>query len=213
MELNTLAAWLERCPLIAILRGVQPAEVESICAALEEAGIRIVEVPLNSPQPLKSISILSQHFGDRMLIGAGTLTEPAQVAEVSQAGGRLIVTPHADTAIVRAAKAGGLIAIPGFFNPTEAFALLQAGADAIKLFPAEILGPPMLRAMRAVLPKETIVIPVGGIDARQIAAWMAAGALGFGIGSAIYKPGDDARTVAANAQALVAAVEQARKAG
>ncbi len=212
MELSMLSTWLERCPLIAILRGVQPAEVESICAALEEAGIRIVEVPLNSPQPLNSVSVLARSFGDRMLIGAGTLTEPSQVSEVSQAGGRLIVTPHADTAIVRAAKAAGLIATPGFFNPTEAFALLQAGADAIKLFPAEVLGPPMLKAMRAVLPPKTIVIPVGGIDSGQIAPWMAAGALGFGIGSAIYKPGDDARIVAAKAQSLVAAIDKARKA-
>jgi 2-dehydro-3-deoxyphosphogalactonate aldolase len=199
-------AWLQRCPLVAILRGVQPAEAESICSALEKAGICIVEVPLNSPRPLESIAILSRSFGSRMLIGAGTLTEPSQVGEVASAGGRLIVTPHADTAIVRAAKAAGLFAIPGFFNPTEAFALLQAGADAIKLFPAEVLGTPMLKALRAVLPKSAIVIPVGGVDAQQIAPWMAAGALGLGIGSAIYKPGDDARIVEAKAQALVAAV-------
>jgi 2-dehydro-3-deoxyphosphogalactonate aldolase len=199
-------AWLQRCPLVAILRGVQPAEAESICSALEKAGICIVEVPLNSPRPLESIAILSRSFGSRMLIGAGTLTEPSQVGEVASAGGRLIVTPHADTAIVRAAKAAGLFAIPGFFNPTEAFALLQAGADAIKLFPAEVLGTPMIKALRAVLPKSAIVIPVGGVDAQQIAPWMAAGALGLGIGSAIYKPGDDARIVEAKAQALVAAV-------
>jgi 2-dehydro-3-deoxyphosphogalactonate aldolase len=199
-------AWLQRCPLVAILRGVQPSEAESICSALEKAGICIVEVPLNSPKPLESIAILSQTFGSRMLIGAGTLTEPSQVGEVAAAGGRLVVTPHADTEIVRAAKAAGLFAIPGFFNPTEAFALLQAGADAIKLFPAEVLGTPMLKALRAVLPKSTIVIPVGGVDKEQIAPWMAAGALGLGIGSAIYKPGDDARTVEAKAQALMKAV-------
>ena len=199
-------AWLQRCPLVAILRGVQPAEAESICAALERAGICIVEVPLNSPNPLESISILSRSFASRMLIGAGTLTEPSQVGEVAAAGGRVIVTPHADTAIVRAAKAAGLFAIPGFFNPTEAFALLQAGADAIKLFPAEVLGPPMLKALRAVLPDSAIVIPVGGVGTEQIAPWMAAGALGLGIGSAIYKPGDDARIVERKAQALVAAV-------
>ena len=206
-----LRGWLERSPLIAILRGIQPVESESIGAALEEAGICIVEVPLNSPKPLKSISILARRFGHPMLIGAGTLTDPSQVAEVAEVGGRLIVTPHADTAIVRAAKSAGLMAIPGFFNPTEAFALLQAGADAIKLFPAEILGPAMLKAMRAVLPPTAIVIPVGGIDAEQIPPWMAAGALGFGIGSAIYKPGDDAQAVAAKAQALVTAVNTARE--
>jgi 2-dehydro-3-deoxyphosphogalactonate aldolase len=205
-----LRLWLERCPLVAILRGVQPAEAESICSALERAGISIVEIPLNSPNPHESISILSRSFGKRMLIGAGTLTEPSQVGGVAAAGGRLIVTPHADTAIVRAAKAAGLFALPGFFNPTEAFALLEAGADAIKLFPAEVLGPPMLKALRAVLPQPAIVIPVGGVGAEQIAPWMAAGALGLGVGAAVYKPGYDARTVEAKAQALMAAVRAYR---
>jgi 2-dehydro-3-deoxyphosphogalactonate aldolase len=199
-------AWLELCPLVAILRGLQPAEAESIGFVLERAGIRIVEVPLNSPNPLESISILSRCLGGRMLIGAGTLTKPSQVEEVAAAGGRLIVTPHADTAIVRAAKQAGLFALPGFFNPTEAFALLEAGADAIKLFPAEVLGPPMLKALRAVLPKSAIVIPVGGVDTNQVAPWLAAGALGVGVGSFLYKPGEDARLVEAKAQALLAAV-------
>jgi 2-dehydro-3-deoxyphosphogalactonate aldolase len=203
-------AWLARSPLVAILRGVQPTEVESICYALERAGISIVEVPLNSPQPLESISILSRSFGDRMLIGAGTLTTPSQVEQVAAAGGRLIVTPHADTAIVRAAKNAGLFACPGFFNPTEAFALLDAGADALKLFPAEVLGPPMLRALRAVLPASAVVIPVGGVDADQVAPWMAAGALGLGVGSSIYKVGDDAAVVEAKARALLAAVRAYR---
>lgn len=198
--------WLARCPLVAILRGVQPAEAESICSALARAGICVVEVPLNSPQPLESISILSRSFGDRMLIGAGTLTAASQVEEVAASGGRLIVTPHADTTIVRAAKQAGLLAVPGFFNPTEAFALLDAGADAIKLFPAEVLGPAMLRALRAVLPKSAIVIPVGGVDVNQVAPWMAAGALGLGVGSSIYKPGDSAQVVEAKANALMAAV-------
>jgi 2-dehydro-3-deoxyphosphogalactonate aldolase len=196
--------------LVAILRGVQPIEVESICSALERAGISIVEVPLNSLRPLESISILSRSFGVRMLIGAGTLTTPSQVEQVAAAGGRLIVTPHADTAIVRAAKNAGLFACPGFFNPTEAFALLDAGADALKLFPAEVLGPPMLKALRAVLPTSTIVIPVGGVDADQVAPWMAAGALGLGVGSSIYKVGDDAAVVEAKARALLAAVRAYR---
>ncbi len=203
-------AWLARSPLVAILRGVQPAEVESICSALERADISIVEVPLNSPLPLESISILSRSFGDRMLIGAGTLTTPSQVEEVAAAGGRLIVTPHADTAIVRAAKPAGLFACPGFFNPTEAFALLDAGADALKLFPAEVLGPPMLKALRSVLPPSAMVIPVGGVDASQIAPWMAAGALGLGVGSSIYKAGDDAAVVEIKGRALVAAVRAYR---
>jgi 2-dehydro-3-deoxyphosphogalactonate aldolase len=184
--------------------------VESICSALERAGISIVEVPLNSPRPLESISILSRSFGDRMLIGAGTLTTPSQVEEVAAAGGRLIVTPHADTAIVRAAKLAGLFACPGFFNPTEAFALLDAGADALKLFPAEVLGPPMLKALHAVLPASALVMPVGGVDADQIASWMAAGALGLGVGSSIYKAGDDAAVVEAKGRALVAAVRAYR---
>jgi 2-dehydro-3-deoxyphosphogalactonate aldolase len=201
-----LSSWLRRCPIVAILRGIKPEEAESICAILEEAGIVIVEVPLNSPNALLSVSILSRVFGDRMLIGAGTLTDPKQVTEVATAGGRLIVTPHADTAIVRGAKAAGLFAVPGFFNPTEAFALLQAGADAIKLFPSEVLGIPMLKALRAVLPSNTIVIPVGGIDAKNIALWMSAGALGAGAGSSIYKPGDTAVVVGTKATELTDAV-------
>jgi 2-dehydro-3-deoxyphosphogalactonate aldolase len=201
-----LSLWLRRCPLVAILRGIKPEEAESICTVLEEAGVVIVEVPLNSPNALSSIAILSRVFGDRMLIGAGTLTDPGQVAEVAASGGRLIITPHADTSIVRAAKVANLFAVPGFFNPTEAFALLQAGADAIKLFPSEVLGIPMLKALQAVLPKNTIVVPVGGIDAEQIAPWMVAGALGVGVGSFLYKPGDAAAVVEAKAKVLMDAV-------
>jgi 2-dehydro-3-deoxyphosphogalactonate aldolase len=205
-----IKAWLQRSPVIAILRGIRPEEVESIGFALERAGIVIVEVPLNSPDALESISILSRVIGDRMLVGAGTLTDPQQVTEVAAAGGQLIVTPHADTAIVRAAKAAGLFAVPGFFNPTEAFALLHAGADAIKLFPSEVLGIPMLKALLAVLPKTATVIPVGGIDANKIAPWMSAGALGVGAGSSIYKPGDDAAIVEAKAKGLMDAVRSYR---
>jgi 2-dehydro-3-deoxyphosphogalactonate aldolase len=201
-----LSMWLKQCPIVAILRGIKPDEAESICSALGKAGVVIVEVPLNSPNALESIAILSRVFGSRMLIGAGTLTDPKQVAEVASAGGRLIVTPHADASIVTAAKAAGLFAVPGFFNPTEAFALLQAGADAIKLFPAEVLGVSMLKALKAVLPKTAIVIPVGGVDSERIAPWMAAGALGVGAGSSIYKPGDTAGIVEIKARALVDAV-------
>ncbi|MBS1801677.1 MAG: 2-dehydro-3-deoxy-6-phosphogalactonate aldolase [Acidobacteria bacterium] len=203
-----LRQWLERSPLIAILRGVKPSEAEAICVALEESGIRIVEVPLNSPEPLKSIEILARSFGDRMLIGAGTLTSVSEVESVASAGGELIVTPHADVSIVRAAKVAELIAVPGFFNPTEAFALLQAGADAIKLFPADVLGPNMLKAMRAVLPKGAIVIPVGGVGVAQIPPWLNAGARGFGLGSSLYKPGDSPAAVKTKAQALIAALHQ-----
>jgi 2-dehydro-3-deoxyphosphogalactonate aldolase len=200
--------WLRKCPIIAILRGIRPEEAEPICGALEKAGITIVEVPLNSPNALSSISILSQTFGSRLLIGAGTLTDPSQVTEVAAAGGRLIVTPHADATIVQAAKSAGLLAVPGFFNPTEAFSLLRAGADALKLFPSEVLGIPMLKALQAVLPEKTAIIPVGGIDAEKIRPWMAAGARGVGVGSSIYKPGDTVPTVEAKAKVLVAAVRR-----
>jgi 2-dehydro-3-deoxyphosphogalactonate aldolase len=170
---------------------------------LYEAGIKVVEVPLNSPDPFESIGTLARVFGGRMLVGAGTLTDATQVADVARAGGRLVVTPHADVSIVRAAKEAGLFAVPGFFNPTEAFALLKAGADAIKLFPAEVIGPPMLKALRAVLPKDAMVIPVGGIDAESIPAWKAAGAEGFGAGSSLYRPGDGSEAVLRKAMALL----------
>jgi 2-dehydro-3-deoxyphosphogalactonate aldolase len=200
-----LTDYLARCPLVAILRGVRPDEAVAVTAALEAAGIAIVEVPLNSPDPMTSIAALAAEFGSRLLIGAGTVMTEAQVALIEAAGGRLIVTPHADATIVRAAKRHGLIAVPGFFTPAEAFAMLDAGADALKLFPAEGASPAMLRAMRAVLPPATRVLPVGGIDATNMAAWRAAGAVGFGIGSAIYKPGDTPVVVGAKATTLLAA--------
>jgi len=200
-----LTPWLTRCPLVAILRGVKPEEAVAIGAALERQGVVIVEVPLNSPRPMESIALLAREFGERLLIGAGTVMTPAQVAEIAAAGGKLIVTPHADAAIVRTAKHHGLLSVPGFFTPSEAFAMLAAGADGLKLFPSEAASPAVLRALRAVLPTGTAVLPVGGIDATNIAAWRAAGAAGFGIGSAIYKPGDSPETVGAKAHALVAA--------
>src|SRR5690606_18894357 len=188
---------LARCPLVAILRGIRPHEAEGIGAALAGGGFSVIEVPLNSPDPMASIAILARRYGDRALIGAGTVTTPAEVAGVAAAGGRLIVTPHADPAIVRAAKEHGLIAVPGFFTPGEAFALRAAGAEALKPFPAEAASPAVLRALLAVLPKGTPVLPVGGMDAATIPAWRAAGAAGFGIGSALYKPGDTPQAVAA----------------
>lgn len=197
---------LARCPLVAILRGIRPDEAEGVGAALTGGGFSIIEVPLNSPDPMTSISTLARRYGDRALIGAGTVTTSEEVAQVAAAGGRLIVTPHADPAIVRAAKAQGLIAVPGFFTPGEAFALLAAGADALKLFPAEAASPAVLRALLAVLPKGTPLLPVGGMDATTIPAWRAAGAAGFGIGSALYKPGDTPQIVANKAAALLDAV-------
>jgi 2-dehydro-3-deoxyphosphogalactonate aldolase len=201
-----LKDWLQRCPLVAILRGVRPDEVEAIAAALEAATVAAVEVPLNSPDPIESIRLLAVRFGERMLIGAGTVMTPAQVEAIAAAGGRLIVTPHADLRVVRAAKAAGLLACPGFFTPTEAFALLEAEADALKLFPAEAASPAVLRGIRAVLPPGTAVLPVGGIDASNMRPWLAAGAAGFGIGSSIYKPGDSAEVVAEKAARLLAAL-------
>ncbi len=203
-----LAALLAACPLVAILRGIRPDEAEAVGEALVAAGLRIIEVPLNSPDPMDSIARLQRRFGDAALIGAGTVRRAADVEAVAAAGGRLIVTPHADPAVVRAAKARGLLAVPGFFTPAEAFALLDAGADALKLFPAEGGSPAMLRSLLAVLPPGTMVLPVGGMEAGTLASWRAAGAAGFGIGSAIYKPGDDAAAVAAKAARLVAALQE-----
>jgi 2-dehydro-3-deoxyphosphogalactonate aldolase len=203
-----LAALLIACPLVAILRGIRPDEAEAVGEALVAAGLRIIEVPLNSPDPMDSIARLQRQFGDTALIGAGTVRSAANVDAVAAAGGRLIVTPHADPVLVRAAKAHGLLAVPGFFTPAEAFALLDAGADALKLFPAEGGSPAMLRSLLAVLPPGTMVLPVGGMEAGTLASWRAAGAAGFGIGSAIYKPGDDAAAVAAKAARLVAALQE-----
>lgn len=201
-----LAGWLRVCPIVAILRGIEPKDAEPICAALEHEGIAIVEVPLNSPRALESIAILARTFGTRMLIGAGTVTKATEVTDVASQGGQLIVTPHADIAVVRKAKEAGLITIPGCFSPTEAFALIDAGADAIKLFPAEVLGVPMLKALKAVLPKPAHMIPVGGIHAGNIPEWMAAGAIGVGAGTSIYLPGDGVAEVRRKAKALIAAV-------
>lgn len=200
-----LDAYLDRCPLVAILRGVTPEEAVPIALALEAEGFAIVEVPLNSPRPLESIARLAAAVGDRMLVGAGTVIEPDDADRVAAAGGRLIVMPHADAVVVERAKAAGAIAVPGFATPGEAFAMLRAGADALKLFPAEAAPPNVLKAMRAVLPAEVPVLPVGGVTPETMAAYVAAGATGFGLGSALYRPGDDAAAVAEKAKAFQAA--------
>ena len=192
-------------PLIAILRGITPDEAVPVGLALAEAGFRIIEVPLNSPQPLRSIELLARALGSRCLVGAGTVMSAAQVAAVEQAGGRLIVMPHGDPAVIRAAKAQGLLCAPGVATPTEGFAALAAGADALKLFPAELLSPPVLKALRAVFPSDTLFLPVGGITPQNLAAYAAAGASGFGLGSALYKPGLAIGQVQANARAFVEA--------
>lgn len=202
----SLAPWLDACPIVAILRGIRPEEAEAVGAALLAEGLNVIEVPLNSPRPFESIRRLAAAFGDRALIGAGTVTTEEEIAGVVRAGGRLMVTPHADPALVLAARARGLIACPGFLSPAEAFALLGAGADALKLFPAEMASPSVVRALLAVLPKGTAILPVGGMSAETIPAWKAAGAAGFGVGSALYRPGDTAEAVAARARALREAV-------
>ena len=205
--MTALSPWLDRLPLVAILRGVSPDEAVDIGEALVAGGFAIVEVPLNSPSPFDSVARLATALGDRALIGAGTVMTPDAVARVAAAGGRLIVTPHADPRVVRAAKAAGLLAVPGFATPTEAFAMLEAGADALKLFPAESAPPPVLKALRAVLPAEARILPVGGIRPETMAGYWQAGAAGFGLGSALYKPGDAPGTVHQKALALRQAVE------
>ena len=200
-----LSSWLNPLPLVAILRGISPDEAVAIGHVLADAGFRVLEVPLNSPQPMESIRRLSQSLGDNYLIGAGTVMTPAQVKEVAAAGGRLIVMPHADTAVIRASKDAGMVCVPGVATPTEAFAALAAGADALKLFPANQVTPAGLKAWRAVLPAEVPVLPVGGIAPNNMAAWVAAGAQGFGIGAALYAPGLDADEVASRAHAFALA--------
>ena len=200
-----IGAWLDPLPLVAILRGITPGEAADIGDVLVEAGFRILEVPLNSPDPLRSIGIMQERFGDRALVGAGTVLSPARVDEVAAAGGKIIVMPHADVAVIRAAKAAGLYCLPGVSTPTEAFAALDAGADALKIFPAELIGPRVLKAWRAVLPKDLALLPVGGIEPGNMAAYVAAGANGFGIGGALYAPGRSPSDTATRAQAFAQA--------
>ena len=195
-----LADYLSPLPLVAVLRGIAPDEIAGVADALYGEGFRILEVPLNSPRPFESIRWLASNCGDRCLVGAGTVIDPADVPRVRETGGQLIVMPHADTAVIRAAKEAGMVCLPGVGTPTEAFASLKAGADGLKLFPAEAMVPGVLRAWRAVLPKGTLVFPVGGIRPDNMAPWWAEGAAGFGTGSNLYKPGAhpaDVRKVAA----------------
>jgi 2-dehydro-3-deoxyphosphogalactonate aldolase len=198
--------WLQRSPLVAILRGLRPDEAVAIGDVLVDAGIVVLEVPLNSPSPFDSIRALSSRYGERALVGAGTVRRTAEVDRLAEAGGRLLVTPHADPTLVRAAKSHGMLACPGFYTPAEAFALLDAGADALKLFPAEAASPAVLRALLAVLPAGTPVLPVGGMAPGTIGPWRDAGAAGFGIGSSLFRPGDTPAAVAAKARALLEAL-------
>lgn len=195
--------------LVAILRGVRPDEVEPIADALEEAGFEAIEVPLNSPDPFASIARLAARMGDRLLVGAGTVLTAGDAGRVADAGGRLMVSPNADPAVIRAAAARGMVTMPGVFTPTEAFAALFAGASALKVFPAGALGAGGIRAMKAVLPAATVVGAVGGVADGDFAAYRDAGVTAFGLGSSLYRPGDGAGVVARRARSAVSAFDEA----
>ena len=194
-------------PIIAILRGVKPAEAVGIAGVILAAGIDKIEVPLNSPSPFDSINAIVKVYGDQALIGAGTVLTTAQVKQVRSAGGQLVVSPNCDPAVIAATIAEGMQSWPGVFTPSEALAALQAGATGLKLFPGDMAGPKGLKAMRAILPFGTQVYAVGGTAPDNFSKWIEASADGFGLGSAIYKPGDTSGTVAAKAQAIVTAFD------
>ena len=204
--------FMAQCPLVAIIRGVRPEEAIYIGDALFGAGIRIIEVPLNSPDPLRSIASLARHFGDRAIIGAGTVLSTDEVQHVADAGGRIIVSPSTDMDVIRATVAAGLIASPGYYTPSEAFTALKAGAHVLKLFPAEAAPPVVVKSQRAVLPRAVPLLVVGGIRPDSMAAYLDAGADGFGLGSALYKPGQSARDVAAQAEAFIRALRERKAA-
>jgi 2-dehydro-3-deoxyphosphogalactonate aldolase len=204
--MNAVTPFLDPLPLVAVLRGISPEEVDQVADALVDAGFRILEVPLNSPRPYDSIRRLAEAHGTTCLIGAGTVLRVEDVARVREAGGRVVVMPHADLAVIREAKRQGMVCIPGVATPTEAFAALDAGADALKMFPAEAIPPAALRAWRAVLPKDALVFAVGGMKPDNLGAYWAAGASGFGTGSNLYKPGTPAGVVREVAAAYAAAV-------
>lgn len=206
--LDLLRLYLDECPLVAIIRGVTPDEAEAVGKALFDAGIRIIEVPLNSPEPLKSIERLAGSLGHEALVGGGTVLKTHQVSDVRSAGGRIIVSPNTNQDVIAASASEGLISCPGYSTPSEAFAALGAGATALKLFPAEAASPAVLKAQRAVLPKDVPVIVVGGIAPDNMGPWLDAGAQGFGLGSGLYKPGQSAAETAEKARAYLAGIRR-----
>lgn len=202
-----LHRYLDECPLVAIVRGVTPDEAEAIGDAIFESGMRIIEVPLNSPEPLKSIERLARKFGETMLVGAGTVLRPDEVKQVGDAGGRILVSPDTNTEVIAATAAAGLVSSPGYFTPSEALAAIRAGATALKLFPAEGASPTLLKAQLAVLPKNIPVLAVGGIKPDNMRPWLDAGATGFGLGGGLYKPGQSAADTLQKARAYIAGLE------
>lgn len=201
---ETLKRYLSECPLVAIIRGVMPDEAESIGAAIFEAGIRMIEVPLNSPEPFRSIRRLVQRFGDKALVGAGTVLDPVDVARVADEGGRLVVSPNTDHAVIHAAASANLVSLPGYFTPSEAFEALRSGAHGLKLFPAEAASPAVVKAQRAVIPKDVPLLVVGGVKPDNMQQYLDAGANGFGLGGGLYTPGLSPQEVGERARAYVA---------
>lgn len=197
--------FMSECPLVAILRGLAPGEAEAVGEAIHAAGIRIIEVPLNSPEPFKSIGRLARSLGDRALVGAGTVLDAVDVARVADEGGELIVSPSTDHAVIHAAASAGLVSLPGYFTPSEAFEAIQSGASALKLFPAEAATPAVLKAQRAVLPADMPVLVVGGITPDNMQPWREAGADGFGLGGGLYRAGQSPEQTGEKARAYVAA--------
>ena len=193
---------IEKHPLIAILRGIKPTEVVNVAEILIEKNFKIIEIPLNSPDPIRSIELLTHYFENHAIIGAGTVLDEASIRSIAEAGAKLVVMPNGNGIVVKAAKDKGLIAIPGIATPSEAFAMLEAGADALKLFPAEGIPPTVLKAMKAVLPSTVPILPVGGITPEKMNDYLKAGAIGFGLGSALYKPGMTLRDIRKNAEAF-----------
>ena len=201
---DILQRYLDECPLVAILRGVTADEAEAIGEAAYEGGIRMLEVPLNSPDPLHSIELLAKRFGERALVGAGTVIDAADVARIRDAGGRLVVSPDTNAQVIAATAAAGMVSCPAFFTPSEAFTALRSGATALKLFPAEGAAPAVLKAQLAILPKGVTVMIVGGIKPDNMRPWIDAGASGFGLGSGLYKPGQSPSETLDKARAYVA---------
>ena len=202
-----LGRYMDECPLVAIIRGVTPGEAEAIGEAIYESGIRIIEVPLNSPDPLISIQRLAAKFGDRVLVGAGTVLDPGDVKRIGDVGGRIIVSPDTNSDVIKAAVSAGLVSSPGYFTPSEAFDAIRAGATALKLFPAEAATPGVLKSQLAVLPRDVPVIAVGGIRPDNMRPWLEAGASGFGLGGGLYQSGQSPSETLEKARSYVAGLK------